>query len=156
MKNIYLLYSPPDEEIARQILLHFKLLQVQGQVSIKSSLSINPGDSLAALTQYQQTADVILLLLSPDTDIEKMLQLLSSSKKVFVLYVRWVLDNVLQLLAAAKIPIAPHKPIAAYKDKDRAIATAEKAFLNWLYNTQPAFKLRTKSKVLLLKIILQK
>lgn len=133
------------------------MLHVQGQIQTKSLLHLQPGENLNLLEHYCQNAQVVLLLLSPDTDVEKILNLLPhAAPKIFCLYLRPVLSNLTALLANHQIPIVPTKPISYYTHKEQALTYAEKHFFKWLYRTQPGFKLRTKIKLMLLKIMQSK
>jgi len=79
--NIYLLYAPEDEEFARQVIRRWRILTLQGTVKIVSLANIEPGQPYNLLNLYEQQAQVILLLLSPDIDAAKLLEMVSQKKK---------------------------------------------------------------------------
>ncbi|PSJ71529.1 hypothetical protein C7N43_38845 [Sphingobacteriales bacterium UPWRP_1] len=154
--NIYLLYAPEDEEFARQVIRRWRILTLQGTVKIVSLANIEPGQPYNLLNLYEQQAQVILLLLSPDIDAAKLLEMVSQKRKIFAIYIRWVADDLIGVLQSAKIPIAPAKPINSYTDKEHAITNTERFFWRWLFGKKRRPRKnskRQKINLLLLKIL---
>lgn len=157
VKNIYLLHHEADAATAVQILRRWRLLHITGAIQLKSLLHLQPGENLNQLKQYQADAQAILLLLSPDTDVETILTMLpTAAHKIFCIYLRPVLDDLISLIAQHGIPIVPTKPITYYTHTDQAILHAERHFFKWLYPrrlSKIATQKKTRIKITLLKIL---
>ena len=65
--RIYFSYSNKDEEMLMELHAHLKVLQRQGVISDESDRSIRVGeDWQGQISEYLESADIILLLVSPD------------------------------------------------------------------------------------------
>lgn len=137
----YICYAPPDEPIARRIVQHWAILTRTKGIKFTGAFDIAPGSSIADITEsLLKEANIIILLLSADIDIEQAFRLVEShSESLFVVYTNTVIDDLLELFKS--VPVVPEKPISEHKSIDHVLATIEKHFTQFLRKKHPRKRL---------------
>lgn len=128
--EVFCCYAREDQKMLKQLKKHLTPLERQGQIVIRSDMDLNAGvEWEKELHQYLESADVILLLISPDfiasdycysIEMEQALTRHNEgSARVIAILLRAIF---LQDVPFAKLQIIPTnaKPVTNWSDRDDA------------------------------------
>ena len=121
-------YAHKDQEMLEHLKTHLAPLQRQGRIILWSDTDLDPGDEWEkALHQHLESADIILLLISPDfiqsdycynTEMNRAIQLAKQgSTRVIPILLR---PTLWQGLPLDTFQIVNMKPVVEWSDQDQA------------------------------------